>query len=146
MTLYHREEDLIEALKPHLKAKTWIFFKGEPGVGKTTFSKSLGVLFGIDQTQIQSPTFTLLNYYTPSHTFDLILHFDFYRLKEIEELDYLGLEDYFQTNFLALVEWSERFTEMEWKAFFSKRNLPFQVISLEIKYDGENTRRYLLSL
>ena len=145
MTSHQTEEDVLKALLEVVKPRTWIFCFGEPGVGKTTFAKSFGEHFGVLKDQIQSPTFTVLNQYTPSHTFDLILHFDLYRLEDIEELEYLGLEEDLKKNFLAIVEWSDRFSESQWKHFFARHYLPYQIIRLGISYDGEEARRYLLS-
>lgn len=83
----------------------WVF-EGEMGAGKTTFikvvCKELGVL-----SAVQSPTFSLVNEYI-TDVGDEIFHFDFYRLKnEKEALDF-GVEEYFYSGNLCLIEWAEK--------------------------------------
>jgi len=82
-----------------------ILFKGEMGVGKTTFIKELCKQLGV-QEATSSPTFSLVNEYQIKEN-EYIYHFDMYRLKqEVEALD-MGIEDYFYSGNWCFVEWSE---------------------------------------
>ena len=80
-------------------------FYGKMGAGKTTFIKALCEQLGVDDV-ITSPTFALVNEYT-SGKGEPIYHFDFYRIKKIEEVYDMGYEDYFYSGNLCLLEWPE---------------------------------------
>ena len=84
-----------------------IFLNGDLGAGKTTLSKSIGEGLGV-QEYITSPTFTLINEYEGRLP---LYHFDLYRLDSYEELEELGVEDYFYGNGVCLIEWAEKFSE-----------------------------------
>jgi tRNA threonylcarbamoyladenosine biosynthesis protein TsaE len=82
-----------------------ILFKGEMGVGKTTFIKELCKQLGV-QEATSSPTFSLVNEYQIKDNL-YVYHFDMYRLKqEVEALD-MGIDDYFYSGNWCFVEWSE---------------------------------------
>ncbi len=80
-------------------------FYGEMGAGKTTFIKQLCKLLKTTDV-VTSPTFSLINEYH-TETENLIFHFDFYRIKNIEEVFNIGYEDYFYSNHYCFVEWPE---------------------------------------
>ena len=80
-------------------------FYGEMGVGKTTFIKALCKSLGVTET-ITSPTFAIVNEYSKEGG-EPIYHFDFYRIKNIEEAYDFGYEDYFFSGHLCFIEWPE---------------------------------------
>ena len=80
-------------------------FYGKMGAGKTTFIKAICEVFGVDDV-ITSPTFAIVNEYTAASGTP-IYHFDFYRIKKIEEVYDMGYEDYFYSNNLCFLEWPE---------------------------------------
>ena len=80
-------------------------FYGKMGAGKTTFVKAICEELGVDDV-ITSPTFAIVNEYTSGEG-DSIFHFDFYRIKKIEEVYDMGYEDYFYSGSLCFIEWPE---------------------------------------
>lgn len=81
-------------------------FYGKMGAGKTTFIKELCRQLGIDD-EVNSPTFAIVNEYRSETTAELVYHFDFYRIKKLEEVYDLGYEDYFYSGALCFIEWPE---------------------------------------
>ena len=79
-------------------------FYGNMGAGKTTFVKAVCEELGVDDV-ITSPTFSIVNEYRSEQTGELIYHFDFYRVKKIEEVYDMGFEDYFYSGALCFIEW-----------------------------------------
>ena len=87
-------------------------FYGKMGAGKTTFVKAICEELGVDDV-ITSPTFAIINEYTidklqtSNIKHQSIYHFDFYRIKKIEEVYDMGYEDYFYSGALCFIEWPE---------------------------------------
>lgn len=81
-------------------------FYGKMGAGKTTFVKAICECLGVEDV-ITSPTFAIVNEYTSATTGDSIYHFDFYRIKKLEEVYDMGYEDYFYSGGLCFLEWPE---------------------------------------
>jgi tRNA threonylcarbamoyladenosine biosynthesis protein TsaE len=86
-------------------------FYGKMGAGKTTFIKALCKLLGVED-EVNSPTFAIINEYRSETTAELIYHFDFYRIKKLEEVYDLGYEDYFYSGALCFIEWPELVEEL----------------------------------
>ena len=103
-------------------------FYGKMGAGKTTFIKALCKALGVEE-EVNSPTFAIVNEYRSETAAELIYHFDFYRIKKVEEVFDLGYEDYFYSGALCFIEWPELIEEL----------LPADTkkISIEENNDGE---------
>ena len=80
-------------------------FYGKMGAGKTTFVKAICEELGVEDV-IPSPTFAIINEYTQPDGSPLF-HFDFYRIKKLEEVYDMGYEDYFYSGALCFIEWPE---------------------------------------
>ena len=83
-------------------------FYGKMGAGKTTFVKAVCEELGVEDV-ITSPTFAIINEYEGDET---IYHFDFYRIKKLEEVYDMGYEDYFYSGALCFIEWPELIEEI----------------------------------
>ena len=85
-------------------------FYGSMGAGKTTFIKAICEELGVGDV-VTSPTFAIVNEYLTS-TGGTIYHFDFYRIKKLEEVYDMGYEDYFYSDSLCFIEWPEMMEEL----------------------------------
>ena len=101
--------DINEAAKTFVEnmgdGKVFAFY-GKMGAGKTTFVKAVCECLGVEDV-ITSPTFAIVNEYASATTGDAIYHFDFYRIKKLEEVYDMGYEDYFYGGSLCFLEWPE---------------------------------------
>jgi len=94
-----------EQLAAQLSAGMTVFLEGTLGAGKTTITR--GILQGFGHSgAVKSPTYTLVEPY--ENVSPTIYHFDLYRLGDPEELEYMGIRDYFSAQSLCIVEWAER--------------------------------------
>ena len=82
-------------------------FYGEMGAGKTTFINAICAELGVDDVT-NSPSFSIVNEYRSETTAELIYHFDFYRLEDEREAEDIGVDDYFESGAVCLIEWPER--------------------------------------
>jgi tRNA threonylcarbamoyladenosine biosynthesis protein TsaE len=80
-------------------------FYGQMGAGKTTFIKAICRELGVSDI-VQSPSFAIINEYKPVSG-GSVFHFDFYRIKKVEEAFDIGYEDYLYSGNYCLIEWPE---------------------------------------
>lgn len=104
-------------------------FYGKMGAGKTTFVKALCEALGVTDV-VNSPTFSIVNEYRSDTTGELIYHFDFYRIKKIDEVYDMGYEDYFYSGALCFIEWPELVEEL----------LPGDVVKVNIEENADGSR------
>lgn len=100
--------DLDRAAKVFLAeigSRKLLAFHGQMGAGKTTFISALCKALGIEDN-VCSPTFTIVNEYLDRKG-DAVFHFDFYRIRNVREAMDIGLEDYFYSGSLCIIEWPE---------------------------------------
>ena len=104
-------------------------FYGKMGSGKTTFIKAICEELGVTDV-ITSPTFAIVNEYHSEQTSKPIFHFDFYRIKKLEEVYDMGYEDYFYSGSLCFLEWPELIEEI----------LPADVVKVKIEEQADGCR------
>lgn len=104
-------------------------FYGHMGAGKTTFIKAICEELGVDDV-ITSPTFAIVNEYTDGNGTP-VFHFDFYRIKRLEEVYDMGYEDYFYSGSLCFIEWPELIEEL----------LPDDAVRVHIEQQPDGSRR-----
>lgn len=113
--------------------KRIIAFYGPMGAGKTTLIKEICRQKGVDPDEVNSPSFAIVNEYRPTDPSAdpaPIYHFDFYRIKAIEEAFDFGYEEYFYSGNLCLVEWPEKIEEL----------LPDDILRVRLTILGEEDR------
>jgi len=86
-------------------------FYGKMGAGKTTFIKAVCECLNIHDV-ITSPTFAIVNEYSDDESGVTVYHFDFYRIKKLEEVYDMGYEEYFYSGHLCFIEWPELVEEL----------------------------------
>jgi tRNA threonylcarbamoyladenosine biosynthesis protein TsaE len=134
-------EDISEAARQFVSTigehRVFAFYGGM-GAGKTTFIKAVCEALGVNDV-ITSPTFAIVNEYTIASpltsplsplTSKAIYHFDFYRIKKVEEVYDMGYEDYFYSGALCFIEWPELIEDL----------LPEDAVRVDIGVDANGRR------
>ena len=106
-------------------------FYGSMGAGKTTFVKAICEELGVEDV-ITSPTFAIINEYSGRD--GVIYHFDFYRIKKLEEVYDMGYEDYFYSGALCFIEWPELIEDV----------LPEDAVKVRITENADGSRSVTL--
>lgn len=104
-------EEVVAQILEFIPENRIITFKGTLGAGKTTLIRAMCRYFGVNQKEISSPTFSIINEYKLENgsRFQKIYHMDWYRLRNEEEAFQAGVEDALQDpNALCLVEWPDK--------------------------------------
>ena len=107
-------------------------FYGSMGAGKTTFVKAVCEELGVEDV-ITSPTFAIINEYHAEVQDLTIYHFDFYRIKKLEEVYDMGYEDYFYSGALCFIEWPELIEDL----------LPEEAVKVSITEKEDGSRAIL---
>ena len=125
-------DNIHEAARQFIAAmedNTVFAFYGKMGAGKTTFIKAVCEELGVTDV-INSPTFAIVNEYRSDTTGELIYHFDFYRIKKLDEVYDMGYEDYFYSGALCFIEWPELIEEL----------LPGDAVTVSIEEQPDGSR------
>lgn len=119
----------VEAMGDH----TVFAFYGKMGAGKTTFIKAICEELGVSDV-INSPTFAIVNEYRSNNSGELIYHFDFYRIRKLEEVYDMGYEDYFYSGAVCFIEWPELIEDV----------LPMDAVKVTIDDNEEGERLVIM--
>ena len=125
-------ENIHEAAKEFVEEMgdyTVFAFYGNMGAGKTTFINALCEALGVEDI-INSPSFSIINEYRSESTAELIYHFDCYRLENEDEAYDIGVEDYFDSGAVCLIEWPERIENL----------LPADTVAVHVTVEDDDTR------
>jgi tRNA threonylcarbamoyladenosine biosynthesis protein TsaE len=123
---------LAAALAEALPAGSVVALYGTLGAGKTRLVQALAQALGIDRRQVTSPTFVLIQEY---HGRKDLYHIDAYRVRDEDEFLALGVDEYFESAALVLIEWADRVPAC----------LPRERIDIHIEVIGETERRFQIA-
>ena len=113
----------------NLKGGEIILLSGSLGAGKTVLTKGIAAGLGINKNEVVSPTFVLLRVYPGKH---LLQHFDFYRIKNPQDLLALGCQEYLYSDAVTVIEWPERL----------KFLLPKEFLKIKLIARAKNQRHF----
>ncbi len=116
-----------EMLGARLLAGDTVCLYGDLGAGKTSFSYGIALGLEVREQYITSPSFAFINEYKGRVPF---YHIDLYRLKDREELENIGFEEYIDSDGVTVIEWAER----------AEDDLPVECLSVYLSYVDEHSR------
>ncbi|MGD0898566.1 MAG: tRNA (adenosine(37)-N6)-threonylcarbamoyltransferase complex ATPase subunit type 1 TsaE [Thermoguttaceae bacterium] len=116
------------ALAQLLPPGTTVALVGTLGAGKTRLVQAIAEACGVSRRDVVSPTFVLIQEY---HGRRRVCHIDAYRVRDADEFDQLGPDEYFESDALVLVEWADRVAG----------SLPRQRVEIRIEVTGDQSRR-----
>ncbi len=124
--------EIARSIGEKLRQGDVLALSGELGSGKTCFTGGLARGLGVDEKyQITSPTFTLINEYPARHR---LYHFDVYRIKDYDEFEDLGYEEYLGSEGVVVIEWAEKIA----------KRLPVNTLWITFEYLDENDRKIII--
>jgi tRNA threonylcarbamoyladenosine biosynthesis protein TsaE len=127
ITSINELNSVAQELLAFANGEKFFIFEGEMAAGKTTLIKEFCAVLGVDDI-VSSPTFSIVNEYKGKD--GPVFHFDFYRLKNIQEAYDIGYEEYFYNGQYCLVEWPSKVEEL----------LPEKYVKVEIRITSETER------
>jgi tRNA threonylcarbamoyladenosine biosynthesis protein TsaE len=116
-----------EMLGSRLEAGDTVCLYGDLGAGKTSFSYGIALGLEVEEQYITSPTFTFVNEYQGRVP---LYHIDLYRLKDPDELENIGFEEYLDSDGVTVIEWAEKAEDV----------LPRECLSIYLSYVNDNSR------
>lgn len=128
-------QDAAQQFVQAMKGRTVFAFHGGMGAGKTTFIKAICEALGVRDDVVASPTFAIVNEYQADGPFPTIFHFDFYRIRRLEEAVDMGFDDYLYSGSPCFIEWPE----------FVEPLLPEDTVNVEISEQPDGSRQVALS-
>jgi tRNA threonylcarbamoyladenosine biosynthesis protein TsaE len=121
--------NIARALLQKYKDKCIFALRGQMGAGKTTFMQAVAKELKSGDT-VSSPTFSIVNEYDTNNQ-KRIYHFDFYRIKNIDEAIHIGLDEYLYSGEYCFIEWAENIEEL----------LPPETVNIYISVDENSLTR-----
>jgi tRNA threonylcarbamoyladenosine biosynthesis protein TsaE len=134
--VYNAENESATAALGHALAQilppgTTVALCGTLGAGKTRLVQAIAEAAGVRRRDVVSPTFVLMQEYRGRRT---IYHFDAYRLRDDDEFQQLGPDEYFESDGLVLIEWADRI----------EQSLPRDYIEICVDVTGTESRRFTI--
>lgn len=120
-------EDAARAFLKEFGDNKLLALNASMGAGKTTFTRALCSVLGVNSDAISSPSFALVNEYRLPNG-NPIYHFDFYRINKLQEALDIGLYDYLDSGYLCIMEWPENVSDLLPEGTI--------IVQIEVKQDG----------
>jgi tRNA threonylcarbamoyladenosine biosynthesis protein TsaE len=117
------------ALAAVLPAGSVVALLGTLGAGKTRLVQAIAAAYGVSRAEVVSPTFVLCQEY---HGSRVINHLDAYRLRDVDELRELGIEELLASEAITIIEWADRVADA----------LPDEFLEVTIEVTGQTARRF----